>query len=394
MAVVNPPGWLENAGPTHTAAQLRTYVGGLLSGTFSAASNLRPRGGIHPSMGGSMVVTQTGTPSMGVNVDSGIAAISGSENSTQGVYWVLNDAIVTVGITTAHATLPRIDIIQVRVRDAFYSGVDNNAIIDAKAGTPAASPVAPTPDANALVLAEVLVGAGVTSITNANITDKRKYYSGVGGVISVPSESDLTDFTTTTVSEGQLIWTNNTNKLFVFDGSTTQLVWQAVAAQPIGSFVFATKSSDTVRSNTATPTNDPELSVALIANAVYIIQGTIISSRDDDTNDSNIRVGWSFPSGAMIWMGSHATSQVGVTDTDGPGEFGALRDETGVSPTGNFDYGLPDSSTTRAVSIIVSGLIDTSATAGNLALQWSPDIVSTTPVRVGKGSWIKVTRVQ
>lgn len=171
MAVIFP-GWLENAGTVHTAAQLRSYLGTMLrvpNGTFI------PTGGVHPTIANKLVVAQTVTPSMAVTVASGAAVIPGTEATVQGAYWAINDAEVTLPITTAHASLPRIDIVQIRVRDSFYSGVNNDALLDVKAGIPAASPVVPTPDQNTIVLAQVAVGAGVTSITDANITDTRTY---------------------------------------------------------------------------------------------------------------------------------------------------------------------------------------------------------------------------
>jgi hypothetical protein len=59
------------------------------------------------------------------------------------------------------------------VNDAYYTGSLNNVVIQAVAGTPAGSPVAPSLPANSITLATVAVGAGATAITNANITDTR-----------------------------------------------------------------------------------------------------------------------------------------------------------------------------------------------------------------------------
>jgi hypothetical protein len=59
------------------------------------------------------------------------------------------------------------------VNDAYYTGSLNNVVIQAIAGTPAGSPVAPALPANSITLATVAVGAGATSILNANISDTR-----------------------------------------------------------------------------------------------------------------------------------------------------------------------------------------------------------------------------
>lgn len=182
MAVTNPPGWLQNAGATHTAAQMRSYIGGFI-GVASSAGSLIGAGGVNPALGDKLQVTQTGSPSMAVIVKSGIGWVPGSQNGSQGSYGVMNDADLTLSVTTAHATLARIDIVVFTVRDSQYSGSDNDSILQVVAGTPAGSPAPPSNPANSIRLAEVLVGAGVTSITNANITDKRTWLAGPTGAL-------------------------------------------------------------------------------------------------------------------------------------------------------------------------------------------------------------------
>lgn len=218
-----PPGWLQNAGTTHTASQLRMYMASLTAGNFSGAAFLRPRGGVHPTQGNELVVTQTGSPSMGVLVDTGSAIVSGTESATQGGYFVVNDAQVTLSVTAAHATLPRIDIVVINVRDAFYSGASNDVQLQVVAGTPASSPVAPTAPANSITLAQIAVGAAVTSIVNADITDQRFYLAAAGGVIN--ARTDATRPGSTVITEGQLVWTMDNNRLTVWDGSAYQQLY-------------------------------------------------------------------------------------------------------------------------------------------------------------------------
>lgn len=62
--------------------------------------------------------------------------------------------------------LPRIDVVEILMANSTPQTV---------LGTPAHTPVAPTPSPNAMFLAEALVGEGVTVIVDANITDKRIY---------------------------------------------------------------------------------------------------------------------------------------------------------------------------------------------------------------------------
>jgi hypothetical protein len=90
-----------------------------------------------------------------------------------GTYMIYNDASVTATITTANPSNPRIDLVVATVSDAYYSGSLNQVAFSVIAGTPAATPVAPSAPVNSISLATIAVGAAVTSITSANITDLR-----------------------------------------------------------------------------------------------------------------------------------------------------------------------------------------------------------------------------
>jgi hypothetical protein len=121
----------------------------------------------------SLLVHENTPPGLSVVVDSGWAAIVGTTQSNMGTYVTYNDASVVLSLNTANPTNPRIDLICATVNDAYYTGSLNNVVIQAIAGTPAGSPVAPALPANSITLATVAVGAGATSILNANITDTR-----------------------------------------------------------------------------------------------------------------------------------------------------------------------------------------------------------------------------
>ena len=90
-------------------------------------------------------------------------------------------------LTAASLASPRIDIVVANVQDL---GTDASAAyVQVIAGTPAASPVPPTAPANSVTLAEILVGAGVTSVTALNITDTRTYVVAPGGILPIASEA-------------------------------------------------------------------------------------------------------------------------------------------------------------------------------------------------------------
>lgn len=217
MAEVNPAGWLQNAGATHTAAQLRTYVGSTLTGAFASGAISRTRGGVHPSLGTAMQVTANGTPNMTVNVAAGVAFIPGTENTSQGVYSVYNDASVNLSITTAPgAGLNRIDLIVAKVQDTFYSGAINAWSLAVVTGTAASSPSPPTPPNNSISLAQVFVGANVTSIVSGNITDVRPFAAALGGVINSLS---IAPPTLGQLTQGQPIYYTDKESFRYYNGS-------------------------------------------------------------------------------------------------------------------------------------------------------------------------------
>lgn len=216
MAESNPPGFLQNAGATHTAEQTRTWLSILLAGQ-NASTSLIARGGVVNGRGNSLATTQTGSPSMAVIVKSGQAFVPGTEGSKQGCYGVQNDADVTLSIAAAHATLNRIDIVCFKVQDTAYSGVTNSSSLVVVTGTPASSPVAPSAPANSITLSQVAVAAAVTSIVNANITDKRTWLAA--GMIPATS---ATRPGAGLVTPGQVIFETDTLKYsYTPDGGTT-----------------------------------------------------------------------------------------------------------------------------------------------------------------------------
>ena len=113
---------------------------------------------------------------------AGACAIIGTFQPNMGVYLAINDAGgLTATITTAHPTLPRIDLVCLTVTDAAYiGGTINQVAVNVIAGTPNASPVAPSTPTNSIAICTVAVAANATSIVNANITDLRTRCSIVG----------------------------------------------------------------------------------------------------------------------------------------------------------------------------------------------------------------------
>lgn len=257
MAVTTPPIALQNAGATHTAEMLRNSLSGILVGA-RANTSMVPRGGVHPAIGGVMNVTQQASPAMGITVATGMCYVAGTEGTSQGAYACMNPTATDVTVTAAHASLPRIDIVVARVYDTIFSGALNQFSLEVIAGTPNASPSAPATPNNSLVLAQIAVGAAVTSIVNANITDKRPYIGQ--GIIPVATFADLPSVG---LFDGMQAYVRAEDIIYSYNGSAWVRPYNLVksfaettastSTSAIGSShtVYTSISSTTYKANTA-----------------------------------------------------------------------------------------------------------------------------------------------
>jgi hypothetical protein len=175
MTLQTPPSWLQ-AG-SYPAQYDRLTAQALWATTGIIGSS-------------SLAVTQNSPAGMSVRIASGWAAIVGTTTTNMGVYTVFNDATTVATITAADFTNPRIDLVCVTVRDAFYSGANNDVIFNVVAGTPAGSPVAPATPANSIALATVAVAANASTIVTADITDLR-----VNVTTNIPETGDISSVT-------------------------------------------------------------------------------------------------------------------------------------------------------------------------------------------------------
>ena len=135
--------------------------------------------GVFENIGGHFNVTASS--GMTVNVASGRAWLNKK--------WLLNDAALPITIDASEPMLNRIDSIVFVIDE-----ISRTASISVLKGTPASSPVQPvltnTADHFEYRIADVYVGATVTSITNANITN----YVGQSGLPYVVMASEFAQF--------------------------------------------------------------------------------------------------------------------------------------------------------------------------------------------------------
>lgn len=108
-------------------------------------------------------------------------------------YFYQNTSDLSITLPTADGVLKRIDRIVVR-----WNLTERKISVAVKSSAPSASPSAPTlqrdADAYEICLADVLVSAGVTSVSQANITDCRLDTSLCGFVAGVVDQIDTDAF--------------------------------------------------------------------------------------------------------------------------------------------------------------------------------------------------------
>lgn len=161
-----------NGDRTYNADQISDYFLKLISnGVFATPSNAM------------QVQAATG---LSVNVSAGWGFIQ--------CKWVNNDNNYNVQLDAADSTFARIDRIVLKLD---RSHEHRYITIEAKTGTPAATPEPPeltrSGDVYELSLAQVAVAAGATTITQAEITDERPDTSVCGYVTGLIDQIDTTN---------------------------------------------------------------------------------------------------------------------------------------------------------------------------------------------------------
>jgi hypothetical protein len=127
-------------------------------------------------------VSQRGAgANMSVDIAAGSAYVMGKEQLFQPNYRIRSDSVVNKAIATADATNPRIDQVIAEVLDATFSGASRLWQLRVVTGTPTSGATLDNRTGvgalgnNQILLADVLVGAAVSSIVDANIRGRRPF---------------------------------------------------------------------------------------------------------------------------------------------------------------------------------------------------------------------------
>jgi hypothetical protein len=147
---------------------------------------------------------------------------------------------------------------------------------------------------------------------------------------------------------------------------------------------YKTTSSD--RQSTTTHSDDAHLSVAVLANAVYLGR-LVLFANSTVSNSGDLSVRFTFPASAGIAWGWH-----GATDAITSGvtaDLTAPMVEGTTSPSGSLSAGLSSSFS------VVAGWVwlQTTSSGGSLTLQWAQASSSANPSRLRAGSHLILERI-
>lgn len=166
---------LEGAAGTN---EYTTARAGCLPGAADSGSNVPSCFAAAPTSGLSMSIRR------------GAAVVE--RNTLVGSYIVVVQASGTVTLTTADATNPRIDRVDLQVLDGVLGDNGGTSLTQyiVTTGTAAGSPAVPAAPANSIPICQVLLPANTLTITSGMITDTRKSASVRGAVrVMLPGDS-------------------------------------------------------------------------------------------------------------------------------------------------------------------------------------------------------------
>jgi len=254
------PLWIAASGgaPEYNPQELRRAQAAYLS-QGGTGTRFGARSGLHPASGNAVTFSN---PTITVNnlkgvIHTGITSLTGP--------YVFQLPSHTHAIVAAHASLPRKDLIVVRVWD---DDEDSSGLrqLDTEyvTGTAAASPAEPSLPSNSFRIATIDVPANNTA--GATVTNNYPIAVAAGGVEVVRTDSELTG-TASGVYDGMLRWNQATDALEVHDGAST---WETIAGAGIlapGTVVAVLRRSTAVSltnttsgaSSTAIPWNIEDL---------------------------------------------------------------------------------------------------------------------------------------
>jgi hypothetical protein len=158
----------------------------------------------------------------------------------------------------------------------------------------------------------------------------------------------------------------------------------ASAASPLGLPLLKYKAAHTDRASTTTLADDPDLTVTLDANAVYVVEFHLHYAA---TDTARIKTAWTVPASAAGNRSAVGPDQGVILSgsSGGTGRWGVHNFGT------NCIYGTRNDASNQCAALEEATVITTSG--GTCALQWAQVTSSATATRMGQGSWMRATRI-
>lgn len=147
----------------------------------------------------------------------------------------------------------------------------------------------------------------------------------------------------------------------------------------------AVKATNTARTLTTTPTDDPELQISGCQSGfTYLLEANIIFTGDTGVDLTHRFGGPTISAGSIYWWNVPPTATLSNVTPMAMGSLGGLV----ALPSTTIAAGATGS-TTRSMSIM-RGLFTTSG-SGTFTLQWAQSVSSALPTTVLAGSYLQVT---
>ena len=167
--------------------------------TFGTMLNAMVTNGVVKDADDGLAVSQSGTPAMSVSVATGRAFVGHTSKRR----YYRNTSALTLTIEAADSSNPRDDLIVLEMAEATSTrSVSLKVVKGTAAGSPSDPSLTTSEATFQFAIARVRVGAGVSTIVNANITDLRSTNGFAGMALGTGEVSQLTE---DTIASGDFI---------------------------------------------------------------------------------------------------------------------------------------------------------------------------------------------
>lgn len=145
---------------------------------------------------------------------------------------------------------------------------------------------------------------------------------------------------------------------------------------------FARKSSTESVTSSTTLQDDDDLSVAVLANGVYVVECHVFY---DAATAGDLKLGWSYPAAA-----TGTFTALGLSPSPAPP---SSSDDVTATADIATAFNLGGAGTGTTLSAFIKGLLVVSSTAGNFRVQWSQVSSTGTATRLFSPSYLLLRRV-